>query len=49
MYVDDQLIETIANRKRIIPYLDMPMQHASDVMLKRMQRRVNRADTEMLL
>ncbi len=49
MYVDDELIETIANSKRIIPYLDMPLQHASDVMLKRMQRRVNRADTETLL
>lgn len=49
MYIDDELIDTLANSKRIIPYLDMPLQHASDVMLKRMQRRVNSADTEVLL
>ncbi len=49
MYVDDQLIDTIAKSKRIIPYLDMPLQHANDTMLRRMQRRVNRADTESLL
>ena len=49
MYVDDQLIETIASSQRIIPYLDMPLQHANDQMLRRMQRRVNRTDTEALL
>ena len=49
MYIDDELIDTLASSKRIIPYLDMPLQHASDVMLKRMQRRVNNADTEELL
>lgn len=41
----DQLIETIANSKKIIPYLDMPLQHINDQVLKRMQRRVNRAQT----
>jgi ribosomal protein S12 methylthiotransferase len=49
MYVSDELIDTIAASKRIVPYLDMPLQHASDKMLKRMQRRVNRTDTESLL
>ncbi len=49
MYVDDELIDTIAASQRIVPYLDMPLQHANDTMLRRMQRRVNRADTEMLL
>jgi ribosomal protein S12 methylthiotransferase len=49
MYVSDELIDTIAASKRIVPYLDMPLQHASDHMLKRMQRRVNRAETESLL
>ncbi len=49
MYIDDALIETIANSKRIVPYLDMPLQHANDTMLRRMQRRVNNADTEVLL
>jgi ribosomal protein S12 methylthiotransferase len=49
MYVTDELIDTIAESQRIVPYLDMPLQHASDHMLKRMQRRVNRAETESLL
>ncbi|MEZ6091950.1 MAG: 30S ribosomal protein S12 methylthiotransferase RimO [Pirellulaceae bacterium] len=49
MHIDDALLETIASAKRIIPYIDMPLQHASDNMLRRMARRVNRADTETLL
>jgi ribosomal protein S12 methylthiotransferase len=49
MYVNDELIETIAGSKRIVPYLDMPLQHASDRILRRMQRRVNRCETETLL
>lgn len=49
MYIDDGLIDTIANAERIVPYIDMPLQHASDAMLKRMSRRVNRTDTERLL
>jgi ribosomal protein S12 methylthiotransferase len=49
MYIDDELIDTIANSQRIVPYLDMPLQHANDTMLRRMQRRVNRAETETLL
>jgi len=32
-----------------VPYLDMPLQHASDRMLRRMQRRVSRCETEALL
>jgi len=49
MYIDDHLIETIGGAKRIIPYIDMPLQHVNDVMLKRMSRRVNRAQTEELV
>jgi ribosomal protein S12 methylthiotransferase len=49
MYFSDELIDTIAASRRIVPYLDMPLQHINDTMLKRMQRRVNRADTETLL
>jgi len=49
MYIDDELIDVLASSKRIIPYLDMPLQHANNQMLKRMQRRVNREDTETLL
>lgn len=49
MYVSEELIDTIAESGRILPYLDMPLQHANDAMLKRMQRRVTRAETEDLL
>ena len=48
-HLDDRLIETLASAKRIIPYLDMPLQHINDRVLKRMQRRVDRAQTETLL
>jgi ribosomal protein S12 methylthiotransferase len=49
MYITDELIETIAGSERIVPYLDMPLQHINDRMLRRMQRRVNRHETEQLL
>jgi ribosomal protein S12 methylthiotransferase len=49
IFFTDRLIEKIATSGKILPYLDMPLQHASDAVLKRMQRRVNRAATEELL
>jgi ribosomal protein S12 methylthiotransferase len=49
IHFSDRLIATIAASPKILPYLDMPLQHASDSVLKRMQRRVNRAATEELL
>jgi ribosomal protein S12 methylthiotransferase len=49
IYVSDELIDTIASSRRIVPYLDMPLQHINDRMLRRMQRRVNRQETEELL
>jgi ribosomal protein S12 methylthiotransferase len=45
----DELIETLATATKIVPYLDLPLQHINDRMLRRMQRRVNRAATEDLL
>jgi ribosomal protein S12 methylthiotransferase len=49
MYITDELIDVLANSQRIIPYIDIPLQHASDPMLRRMARRVTRPDTEALL
>tara|TARA_R110002072_G_scaffold1013_3_gene8323 strand:- start:48959 stop:50389 length:1431 start_codon:yes stop_codon:yes gene_type:complete len=43
MYIDNALIDTLASAKRIVPYIDMPLQHASDKMLKRMARKTTRA------
>ena len=36
--VTDALIETMANTARVVPYVDMPLQHAHPDMLKRMRR-----------
>lgn len=38
-----ELIETIKNEKKVCQYLDMPIQHASDAILKRMGRRTTKA------
>ncbi|MEO1525936.1 MAG: 30S ribosomal protein S12 methylthiotransferase RimO [Planctomycetota bacterium] len=49
MYIDDRLIETLAGAERILPYIDMPLQHASDRMLKRMSRKTTRSLQEEIL
>jgi len=45
----DDVIDALAASDKIIPYLDMPLQHISDRVLKRMARRVDRGSTEALL
>ncbi|MBX3442435.1 MAG: 30S ribosomal protein S12 methylthiotransferase RimO [Planctomyces sp.] len=45
IHFTDELIDVIAGSERIIPYLDMPLQHINSQVLKRMQRRVNRDKT----
>lgn len=40
----DELIDTMANEKKICNYLDMPIQHCSDDILKRMGRRTTKAE-----
>jgi ribosomal protein S12 methylthiotransferase len=49
IHFTDELIETLASAKKIVPYLDLPLQHINDRVLKRMQRKVNRVETEELL
>jgi ribosomal protein S12 methylthiotransferase len=49
IFFSDALIATLAASKKIIPYLDMPLQHINDRVLKRMQRRVRRQEVEELL
>jgi ribosomal protein S12 methylthiotransferase len=36
--IDDELVELLAGHPRVVPYVDMPLQHAADTMLKRMRR-----------
>ncbi len=40
--ITDELIEVIKNEKKICKYIDMPIQHANDTILKRMGRRTNK-------
>lgn len=39
--ITDELIETMKRQPKICHYLDMPIQHAADTVLKRMGRRTN--------
>ncbi len=47
--IDDSLIAEIANNDKVCKYLDIPIQHISDSILKRMARRGNSNDVEKLL
>lgn len=49
MYITDELVRVMADSERILPYVDMPLQHINDRMLRRMSRRVTRSETERLL
>lgn len=49
MYITDDLVDVMAGSQRILPYVDMPLQHINDAMLRRMSRRVTRRETESLL
>lgn len=42
--IDDELIEAIKNEPKVCHYLDMPIQHASDNVLKRMGRRTDKKE-----
>lgn len=44
--ITDELIEVIRTEEKICNYLDMPIQHASDKILKKMGRRTRREELE---
>ena len=46
--ITDELIDTIAREKKIVHYLDIPIQHCNDGILKAMRRRNTRAELEEL-
>jgi ribosomal protein S12 methylthiotransferase len=48
-YFTDELFEVLSSTPRVIPYLDMPIQHINDRMLKLMNRRHSRAQTEEII
>ncbi|MCP4505592.1 MAG: radical SAM protein, partial [Fuerstiella sp.] len=49
VHFTDALIDTVAGSQKILPYLDMPLQHINSKVLKRMQRRVNSEQTRELV
>ena len=46
--VTDELIQVIAREKKIVHYLDIPIQHANDGILRAMRRRSTRSEIEAL-
>lgn len=45
----DEMIDTVAECDRVVKYIDVPLQHINDRVLKAMHRRVDRRTTERLL
>lgn len=44
-----EILDVVKERENICNYLDMPLQHASDQMLKAMKRQITRKETEELI
>ncbi|MGK0345399.1 MAG: ribosomal protein S12 methylthiotransferase [Myxococcota bacterium] len=47
--IPEGLLEALRDEPKVVPYLDMPLQHASGPMLKAMRRGVKRAGQERIL
>jgi ribosomal protein S12 methylthiotransferase len=47
--ITDELIETIATEEKVCHYLDIPIQHGSDRILKRMARRTTQAQLREII
>ncbi len=47
--IDDELIRTVAEEPKVVKYLDIPIQHIDDAILRRMNRRGTGAELEALL
>ena len=47
--ITDELIDEIANNPKVVKYIDMPLQHVSDNVLKRMGRKSRKAEIEELV
>jgi ribosomal protein S12 methylthiotransferase len=48
-HFSDELIEVVASNSKVCKYLDLPLQHISDDILARMNRKVKRKDAEQLI
>lgn len=48
-HFDDELIEEMRDNPKILPYIDIPIQHVADPVLKRMNRKTDRRAIESLI
>lgn len=48
-FFTDELIEVIASNPKVCKYIDMPLQHSEDIILKRMRRPGRQRDTRELI
>ena len=48
-HFDDSLIEEMRDNPKILPYIDIPIQHASDKVLRAMNRKTDRKAVERLI
>lgn len=47
--ITDELLDLMASEEKLVPYLDIPIQHASDKILKRMNRKGSSEDIKSLI
>ena len=47
--ITDELIDVVKNEEKVLKYFDIPIQHFSDTVLKRMNRKSNGRQIEMLI
>ena len=47
--ITDKLLKVLSNEEKLVPYLDMPLQHANGEILKRMNRKGNRESLTALI
>jgi ribosomal protein S12 methylthiotransferase len=48
-HITDELLDVIASEPRVCKYLDVPLQHVSDPILKRMDRKITKSQTVKLV
>ena len=49
MHFSDALIDQFAAGGKLLPYIDLPLQHCNDTILQNMNRKANKHETETLL
>lgn len=47
--ITPEMIQLMKENKKLVPYFDMPLQHVNDEMLKKMNRKMTRAEIERAL